>query len=136
MTTGYSSTPLWKKLGYKTGTGAFVEGAPQSYLKELDLPAEIAVQWLRTAKPGIRFVHVFCREQAVLQQKLSRFRRELAPDGILWISWPKKASGQQTDITENIVRECALPLGFVDVKVCAIDDTWSGLKLMVRKSER
>jgi hypothetical protein len=82
------------------------------------------------------FVHVFCREAKVLKKKLAHLRKLVAPDGVIWISWPKKASGVQTDITEDVVRSCALPLGLVDIKVSAVDEVWSGLKLMVRKSER
>jgi len=84
----------------------------------------------------MRFVHVFTSESAALQKHLGSLRREIAPDGVVWVSWPKKASGVPTDITEDTIRKLALPLGFVDIKVCAVDETWSGLKLMIRKTER
>jgi hypothetical protein len=133
---GYSSTPLWKKLGYKPGIEAVIDGAPTGYLPTLELPPEIKVHWMTEPREGVAFVHVFCREAEVLKKKLARWRKRIAPDGIIWISWPKKASGVQTDVTEDIVRSCALPLGLVDIKVCAVDEVWSGLKLMIRKSER
>ena len=133
---GYSSTPLWKKLGYKHEMDAAVDGAPANYVALLQLPAEIQVEWQPRAKPGVAFVHLFCRDAATLKKKLEVLRKQIPPDGVIWVSWPKKASGVQTDITEDTVRACALPLGLVDIKVCAVDDVWSGLKLTIRKSER
>ena len=133
---GYSSTPLWKKLGYKAGFDAFIVGAPPAYMSLLQLPAEVKVRRLAKAKKGMAFVHIFCREAAGLKKNLAQLRKQIAPDGVIWVSWPKKASGVATDITEDTVRACALPLGLVDIKVCAVDETWSGLKLMIRKSER
>ena len=133
---GYSSTPLWKKLGYKTGIQAAVDGGPPGYVAMLQLPSEIEIHWMTEPREGIAFVHVFCREAQVLKKKLARLRRLISADGVIWISWPKRASGVQTDITEDVVRSCALPLGLVDIKVCAVDEVWSGLKLVVRKSER
>ena len=133
---GYSSTPLWKKLGYKTGARAFVDSAPPGYVKLLGLPSEVKVTWLRRPEAGLGFVHVFAKEAAALRKQLGSFRRQIAPDGIIWVSWPKKSSGVGTDITEDTIREIALPTGLVDIKVCAVDATWSGLKLMIRKSER
>ena len=133
---GYSSTPLWKKLGYKTETGTAVDGAPAGYVPMLQLPSEMKINWVAQAKEGVGFVHVFCHEAQVLKKKLTCLRKLIAPDGVIWISWPKKASGVQTDITEDVVRSCALPLGLVDIKVCAVDEVWSGLKLVIRKSER
>ena len=133
---GYSATPLWKKLGYANGTRAWVIGAPGHYSKILTLPADVKVTWRKSSEPGIAFVHVFASESAVLQKQLASLRWEIAAAGVVWVSWPKKASGVPTDITEDIIRKVALPLGFVDIKVCAVDDTWSGLKLMIRKTER
>lgn len=133
---GYSATPLWKKLGYATGTRAWVTGAPPAYVKLLVLPVDVRVVWLKSSERGLKFVHVFTRESAALQKQLGILRREIAPDGVVWVSWPKKASGVPTDITEDTIRTLALPLGFVDIKVCAVDETWSGLKLMIRKTER
>jgi hypothetical protein len=133
---GYSSTPLWKKLGYKGELEALVVGAPASYETQLELPPGTKVCWLAKAKPGMAFVHVFCREASTLKRKLAQFRRQIASDGTIWVSWPKKTAGVKTDITEETVRACALPIGLVDIKVCAVDEVWSGLKLMIRKTER
>jgi hypothetical protein len=133
---GYSSTPLWKKLGYKHQVLAMVDGAPANYVALLELPPEIQVQWLRRAKPGLGLVHVFCRDAARLKEKLAVLREQMAPDGAIWVSWPKKASGVRTDITEDTIRALALPMGLVDIKVCAVDEVWSGLKLTIRKSAR
>lgn len=133
---GYSSTPLWKKLGYKSEIQATIDGAPPGYASMLQLPPEIKVHWLAQPDKGVAFVHVFCQETQVLNKKLAHLRKLIDPAGVIWVSWPKKASGVRTDITEDIVRSCALPLGLVDIKVCAVDEVWSGLKLVIRKSER
>jgi hypothetical protein len=133
---GYTSTPLWKKLGYKTGIEVRVEGAPPDYVALLQLPSDIEVQWLLQPRPGVSLVHVFCRQAATLKKRLAALRKLIASDGVIWVSWPKKASREQTDVTEDTVRACALPLGLVDIKVCAVNETWSGLKLMIRKTAR
>jgi hypothetical protein len=133
---GYSATPLWKKLGYASGTRAWIIGAPVDYNQLLALPSELKVMWLTRSERRMTFVHIFASESSSLQKQLSTLRRELAPDGVVWVSWPKKASHVPTDITENRIREIALPMGFVDIKVCAVDETWSGLKLMIRRTER
>jgi hypothetical protein len=133
---GYSGTPLWKKLGYRPGSRALVLGGPPGYRKLLELPALVKVTWLARRTKGMGFVHVFSASAQALKVELARLRREIAPDGMVWVSWPKKASRVPTDVTEDRIREIALPMGFVDVKVCAVDDTWSGLKLMVRRTER
>jgi len=135
-TAGYSGTPLWKKLGYKDGTGAHVDAAPPGYVRLLCLPAEVNVEWLKSPKKGIGFVHLFSTAASSLKAKLKAYRATIAPDGVVWVSWPKKSSGKPTDITEDTIREVALPLGFVDIKVCAVDATWSGLKLVIRKDQR
>src|SRR5690349_16830180 len=116
---GYSGTPLWKKLGYKDGLVAYVQGAPPTYKEALALPCHMSVKWSRRAKAGIGFVHLFAASKSELKTKLQRFRKLIAPDGTIWASWPKKSSGVATDITEDVVREAALPTGLVDVKVCA-----------------
>lgn len=133
---GYSGTPLWKKLGYRDGTAAHADGAPGGYVRLLALPAGVRVAWV--ARPGraIAFVHLFSKRAAALRAKLRSYRGSMAPDGVLWVSWPKKASGVATDITEDVIRAAALPIGLVDIKVCAVDETWSGLKLMIRKELR
>lgn len=133
---GYSSTPLWKKLGYKSGMSAYVDGAPSAYLSLLELPIDVAVSWLDHVKSDIEFVHLFATSASKLVSKLEFYRERITPEGVIWVSWPKKASGVQTDITENAIRNAALPMGLVDVKVCAIDKIWSGLKLMIRKNQR
>jgi len=115
---------------------AAIDGAPAGYVPMLQLPPEMKIHWIAQAKEGVAFVHVFCREAQLLKTKLARLRKLIAPDGVIWISWPKKASGVQTDITEDVVLSCSLPLGLVDIKVCAVDEVWSGLKLVIRKSER
>jgi hypothetical protein len=133
---GYSGTPLWKKLGYRPGARAFVLGAPAGYRKLLELPALVKVTWPARRGKGMGFVHVFSTRARELEGELARLRRGIAPDGVVWVSWPKKASRVQTDVTEDRIREIALPMGFVDVKVCAVDEIWSGLKLMIRRTER
>jgi hypothetical protein len=132
---GYSGTPLVKKLGIKVGMRLTVVNAPAAYASWLeDLPAGARVVSKLTSPAAA--VHVFASARGDLERMLPRLRKRLDPSGFVWVSWPKKSSGVSTDITEETIREIALPLGFVDVKVCAVTDTWSGLKLMIRKSER
>ena len=132
---GYSGTPLLKKLGLKPPLSLVAVGAPREYLDWLGgLPEGLRIV-SRTNKP-VRAAHVFVTKRAVLERNLVAFRRQLEQDGFLWVSWPKRASKLETDITEDTIREVALPLGFVDIKVCAVSDVWSGLKLVIRKSER
>ena len=133
---GYSSTPLWKKLGYKPGMGALAVNEPESYRAALGLPAAVSVTWLAALKADAAFVHYFATRRSELKASLRVYRKKLAPDGVLWISWPKQSSGVATDITEDTIRAEALPLGFVDIKVCAVDEVWSGLKLVIRKELR
>ncbi len=133
---GYSSSPLWKKLGYKTGLTVFLQNPPADYHALLLLPAEMTVKWQPGLLPGTSFVHAFFKDLATLQHKLPTYRAAIARDGVIWVSWPKKASGVPTDISEDRIRECALSLGLVDIRVCAVDETWSGLKLMIRKELR
>jgi len=133
---GYSPNPLWKKLGYKSGMRVYVHQAPQDYRQQLALPREISVSWLRVAEPGVGMVHAYVRSLDDLRRGIAKHRRAIAPDGSIWISWPKKASKIQTDITEDRIREVILPIGLVDIKVCAVDETWSGLKLVIRKELR
>lgn len=134
--TGYTATPLWKKLGYADGMCAWVAGAPAGYEAILGLPKGVDVAWLSRAGRGLRIAHVFSIDLRKLAKQLASLRKTIAPDGVVWVSWPTKASGVATDVTEDRIREIALPMGFVDIKVCAVDDTWSGLKLVIRKSER
>ena len=134
--TGYSGTPLWKKLGYKQGMTVRVDAAPVDYLRMLALPDEFSVKWTKDERARVGFVHLFVSSKSALQAKLRSFRNAIESDGVIWVSWPKKSSGVTSDITEDVVREVALPLGLVDIKVCAVDEVWSGLKLMIRKELR
>lgn len=132
---GYSGTPLVKKLGLKAPLALLVEGAPREYPGWLgDLPAGVSLV-TRAPKP-LAAAHVFVTERAALAKRLAALRRDLEPAGFVWVSWPKKASKVPTDVTEDVIRALALPLGFVDVKVCAVSEVWSGLKLVIRVSER
>jgi hypothetical protein len=133
---GYSGTPLWKKLGYKDGIVAYVEGAPDNYMANLRLPPDVSVTWNQQLNTGASFVHLFASSQSTLESKLKFLRKVIEPSGVVWVSWPKKTSSVATDITEDVVRKIALPLGFVDIKVCAVDAVWSGLKLVIRTELR
>ena len=132
---GYSGTPLWKKLGYKAGVSAYVEGEPSNYISLLTtLPADVVVTWLPRAKSDMEFVHLFATSASQLKSKLESVRKRIVPGGVIWVSWPKKSSGVTSDITEDTTRDLALPMGLVDVKVCAVDEVWSGLKLVIRRT--
>jgi hypothetical protein len=132
---GYSKTPLAQKLGIKPGTKIIALGAPAGYRRWLaPLPEGVAFTDKAIAPAG--FVHLFVIERKKLETELKRLRKLIADAGTLWVSWPKKTSGVKTDITEDVIREVCLPLGFVDVKVCAVNETWSGLKLMIRRKNR
>ena len=132
---GYSKTPLAQKLGIKAGTKVVALDAPGGYRKWL-APLPEAVSFRDQAIAGSDFVHFFVSERRILKKELKRLRRLLADAGVLWVSWPKKSSGVATDITEDVIRDVCLPLGLVDVKVCAVDEIWSGLKLMIRRENR
>ena len=131
---GYSGTPSWKKLGYKTGMSAYVDGGPNSYISLLALPGDVVVTWLSRAKSDMEFVHLFATSASQLKSKLKSYRKKIVPGGVIWVSWPKKSSGVTSDITEDTIRDLALPMGLVDVKVCAVDEVWSGLKLVIRRT--
>lgn len=132
---GYSGTPLIKKLGIKASTQLLVVNAPPGYSTWLGaLPPGAAM--VGRAGPATDMAHVFATRRARLAHELTRLRAALRPDAATWVSWPKKASKVATDITEDVIREIALPMGFVDIKVCAVTDVWSGLKLVVRKELR
>ncbi len=128
---GYSGTPLAKKLGVKAGAEVLVVNAPSSYLKLL-APLPVGVSFVSRLTQSTDLIHVFTDRKAALASALTAYRARMSPSAVLWVSWPKKASGVPTDVTEDVVRELALPLGLVDVKVCAVDHTWSGLKLVIR----
>ena len=132
---GYSGKSVVQKLGIKPGFRIFVDGAPASYAAMIgELPADVALA-ARLRGP-LDMVHMFAMQAAALRKKLPAGREAIAPDGMVWVSWPKKSSGVATDVTEDVVRNTALSLGLVDVKVCAIDDTWSGLKLVIPLAQR
>jgi hypothetical protein len=135
VNTGYSSVPLAKKLGLKAPLKLLTINAPQEYKAWLGNLPEGVMLVTKVVMP-IQAVHVFTTESAFLDATLSKLRGELKQDGFIWVSWPKKVSKVPTDITEDTIREIALPLGFVDIKVCAVSEVWSGLKLVIRRSER
>jgi hypothetical protein len=132
---GYSGTPLAKKLGIKDGTRVCAKGAPPHYASLLQ-PLPSGVVFGKAVTPLTDVIHLFHVEKAALQKELQKLRAGIRPDAALWVSWPKKAAKLATDITEDTIRELALPMGFVDIKVCAVDETWSGLKLVIRKELR
>lgn len=132
---GYSGTPLAKKLNLRDGQRVWFDAMPESVVDEID---EYALELLFVADPtqGVDAAHVFVTERSVLEARLAMLRERISSDGQVWVSWPKQAAKVVTDITEDTIREIALPLGFVDTKVCAVDETWSALKLVIRKDLR
>lgn len=134
MPAGYSGTPLAGKLGYRDGVALYAKAMPPSVRAEIE--AEVRPHFVARVRKGLPAAHLFATEATALESELRKLRPLLAPDGMIWVSWPKRAAKVETDITEDTIRALALPLGFVDVKVCAVDATWSGLKLVVRKSLR
>lgn len=139
-TAGYSGTPLGKKLGVKDRQRTWRWKMPASVAKEIAREGLEPLQ-LKTPSAGLEMAHVFVTKRKELGEHLERLRGVLAQDGTIWVSWPKKTVPKgvekiETDITEDGVREVALQLGLVDIKVCAVDEVWSGLKLVIRKSER
>jgi hypothetical protein len=135
VTAGYSGTPLAKKLGLAPGMGVCWLHAP-AQLPEWLAPLPPGLRAVKTLGATVDLAHAFCTERERLAGLLQEARSKLRDDAVLWISWPKKSAKVTTDITEDVVRELALPIGFVDVKVCAVSDIWSGLKLVVRKELR
>lgn len=134
MTSGYSGTPLAKKLSLKGGMSVWFDAMPESVLAEIDMPDLV---YLAAPEPGLDAAHIFVTRRADMEAKLAMLRPLLQPAGFIWVSWPKKASKVETDITEDTIRAVILPsTDLVDVKVCAVDAIWSGLKLMIRKDRR
>ena len=131
--TGYSGTSLAKKLGIKPGDPVALIGAPEFMTKIVrDAGATPSVlKDAKGAKAGTPIVHLFTAEKDTLKAALAPIKKAIAPNGMVWVSWPKKASKVPTDITEDTIRKLALPIDLVDVKVCAVDEVWSGLKLMI-----
>jgi hypothetical protein len=132
---GYSGTPLAKKLGISSGTRIHVVAAPENYL-ELLSPLPEDVQVVSRVDERTDIVHIFSVKRALLSRGIAGVLAKLRPDAAIWVSWPKKSSKVPTDIVEDAIRDIALPLGLVDIKVCAVDETWSGLKLVLRKERR
>ncbi len=134
---GYSKTPLVKKLGIKAGQSIAVVNAPKNFLaKELQpLPANVRIG---TAQPGkhLDFIILFVDSAKALNKELPRLKEKLARDGIFWVSWPKKSSGLETDLSFDVVQQSGLKIGLVDVKICAVNDIWSGLKFVYRLKDR
>lgn len=135
MTAGYSRTPLAAKLGIRAGSSVAAIAAPPNYADLLaPLPAD--VRFVRRISRTTDIVHLFVMRAANLEAGLRATVARIRPDATVWVSWPKKAAQVATDVTEQTIRDIALPMGLVDVKVCAVDETWSGLKLVVRKDRR
>lgn len=132
---GYSGTPLWKKLGVSDGQKTWRWKMPPSVASEI-AAGGIRPAMVKAPAAGLEMAHIFVTRRTELAEHLAKLRPLLARAGTIWVSWPKKTSGMATDVTEDVVRAECLPLGLVDVKVCAVDATWSGLKLVIRKSER
>lgn len=132
--TGYSDTPLVQKLGLKPGMRVHFANMPADYFRTLGRTPTIVM--MTRLKGPLDFIQYFARSRADLEGKMDGLANALATDGMLWISWPKQASKVETDMTEDAIREAAFARGLVDVKVCAVDDTWSGLKLVHRLDNR
>jgi hypothetical protein len=135
LVAGYSGTPLAAKLGIRAGTTVLTVDAPPGYRDRL-VPVPDGVAFKSRLTPRIDIIHVFSTSRRKLGVFLGRARRLMRDDAAIWVSWPKKAAAVPTDVTEDVVREIALRLGLVDVKVCAVDAVWSGLKLVVRRGQR
>lgn len=132
---GYSATPLAKKLGIKPGSRVKTSGAPPNYLELLEASPEGVIISSRLRGP-VDIWHLFVREKSGLKAKLKKAQTEIPRNGMIWVSWPKKSAALASDLSEDEIRRVALPLGLVDIKVCAVDETWSGLKLVIRISNR
>ena len=133
-TAGYSGTPLAQKLGIAAGQRLYVTGAPRDYRRLVGLPAGVRLGTGIAADTDL--MHFFVTRRAELELSLNAARGAMRDDAVIWVSWPKKSSGVASELTEDGVRAVALPLDLVDVKVCAVDATWSGLKLVIRRTRR
>jgi ribosomal protein L22 len=132
---GYSGTPLSKKLGIKSGQRIYLKNPPSNY-DRLIAPIPDNVNILSRVSNDLDLIHFFTRNRNELRANIKMYMSKIKKDGMIWVSWPKKSSKIVTDITEDAIRQAALPLGLVDIKVCAVDDTWSGIKLVIRKKNR
>ena len=135
MTSGYSGTPLAKKLSLKDGMRVWWDGMPDSVRENITAQG-VVLSEEAVPTPGIHAAHIFVTTRAHMQERLALLRNLIDRAGMIWVSWPKTASKVATDITEDVIRDVALPMQLVDVKVCSVDDTWSGLKLVIRKEHR
>ena len=135
MTTGYSGSPLARKLSLRDGMRLWCDGMPGGVEQEITSEG-LQLNLLNAPEAPIDSAHIFVTERSQLEAKLKQLLPLLEPAGMIWVSWPKKASKVPTDITEDVIRDVALPTGLVDVKVCAVDETWSGLKLVIRRQNR
>ena len=133
---GYSGTPLPKKLGIKEGARLALVGAPDAFLESTLAPLPDQVELRARARGPLDVILFFTKSRAELERRFGKLASALDPAGALWIAWPKRSSGVATDLTEDVLREVGLPQGLVDTKVCAIDDTWSGLRFVIRKENR
>lgn len=132
---GYSGRSLAQKLSLRDGLRVWWSAMPEAVRAAIAADG-LALKVVATPKAPLDAAHVFVRDREDLRKALTTIRTALAPDGFAWVSWPNKSSGVTTTVTEDTIREYALPLGLVDIKVCAVDDTWSGLKLVIRRELR
>ena len=135
MTAGYSGTPLAEKLSLKDGMRVWFLDMPDSVRAEIEKYG-LTLSEEEVPTPGLHAAHIFMTDRAEMEEQLGILRDLIDPAGHVWVSWPKKATKVETDITEDVIREVALPMGFVDIKVCAVDAVWSGLKLVIRRELR
>jgi hypothetical protein len=135
VVSGYSGTPLAKKLGIKAGANVCLSHAPKHY-GGLVAPLPDGVRLVGRVSEATDLIHIFVTRRKDLERALKSTLKAMRPNAAVWVSWPKKSSGVATDVTEDTIRAVALPMGLVDIKVCAVDDVWSGLKLVVRKERR
>jgi hypothetical protein len=132
---GYSGTPLVKKLGIKANHKVYLHNAPDDYLALLgELPENVV--FLESLSEKADVIHIFAPRRAEMENALFNFKDKIVENGTIWVSWYKKSAKIPTDVTEDIIRDTALPLGLVDIKVCAVDEKWSGLKLVIRRENR
>lgn len=133
---GYSATPLLKKLGIRPGYSLHIKNEPADYWDWISpLPEDIKLM-SRSKKEAVDFIHLFVKERKKFESEFLKLKYELKKDGMFWVSWPKKSAKVASDLDENIIRNYGLANGLVDVKVCAVDETWSGLKFMYRVKDR